>query len=166
MPPAAIRPQGGTGPAGLPAPSWTHSGKSGMHDERLMERIRFGAAAFPRREKPDPRRMTDSILAHLERILNTRRGSAPIADDFGIPDFTDFRTAYPDSQRDLEREIRLTIQKYEPRLRSVRVQFIPFDHEPLSIRFQITARLALDDAEPSVVLHGVLDADGKIRMRP
>lgn len=137
-----------------------------MHDERLTERLRSFSAAAPRREKPDPRRMIDSILAHLERMLNTRRGSVPIAPDFGIPDFTDFRTAYPDSQRDLEREIRQTIQKYEPRLRAIRVKFVPDENELLSIRFQITARLAIEDNGETVVLHGVLDADGKFRMRP
>jgi type VI secretion system protein len=136
-----------------------------MREERLIERIRSWDRTAQRREKPDPRRMIDSIVLHLERILNTRRGSAPIAEDFGIPDFTDFRTAYPDSQRDLEREIRQTLQKYEPRLQAIRVKFAPHETDRLSISFQIVGRLVLDEARDSIIFHGIMDADGKIRMR-
>jgi type VI secretion system protein len=137
-----------------------------MPEERLIERIRSWDRTAERREKPDPKRMTDSIVRHLERILNTRRGSAPIAEDFGIPDFTDFRTAYPDSQRDLEREIRQTIQKYEPRLTAVRVKFAPHETDLLSINFQIVARLLIEEARDAIIFHGTMDSDGKIRMRP
>jgi type VI secretion system protein len=136
-----------------------------MREERLIERIRSWDRTAQRREKPDPRRMIDSIVLHLERILNTRRGSAPIAEDFGIPDFTDFRTAYPDSQRDLEREIRQTLQKYEPRLQAIRVKFAPHETDRLSISFQIVGRLVLDESRDAIIFHGIMDADGKIRMR-
>jgi predicted component of type VI protein secretion system len=54
-----------------------------MREERLIERIRSWNKAPDRRDGSDPKRMVGSIIRHLERILNTRRGSAQIfrADD-------------------------------------------------------------------------------------
>jgi type VI secretion system protein len=136
-----------------------------MREERLTERIRSWKRRPFRREAPDPKRMIDSVIRHLEQILNTRRGSAQIADDFGIPDFSEYKSAYPDSQRDLERAIRHTIQKYEPRLKSVRVKFIAEEEEPLSVSFQIIGRLILEEQRDAVVLESILGSDGRITIR-
>jgi len=84
--------------------------------------------------------MIDSIVRHLERILNTRQGSVQIADDYGIPDFTDTSSGFSDTVRDLERTIRNTIQKYEPRLKSVRVKVVPQEETTLTVSFQIVGR--------------------------
>ncbi len=136
-----------------------------MREERLTERIRSWKLRPFRREAPDPKRMIDSVIRHLEQILNTRRGCAQIADDFGIPDFSEYKSAYPDSQRDLERAIRHTIQKYEPRLTSIRVKFLDQEEEMLSVSFQIIARLVLEEQRDAVVLESVLGADGRITIR-
>ena len=69
--------------------------------------------------------MIRSIQDHLQRILNTRQGNALIAEDFGVPDFTNIMGSFPDSQRSMERQVRQTIQKYEPRLKGIRVGFFP-----------------------------------------
>ena len=136
-----------------------------MREERLTERMRSWKLRPFRREAPDPKRMIDSVIRHLEQILNTRRGSAQIADDFGIPDFSEYKSAYPDSQWDLERAIRHTIQKYEPRLKAVRVKFIEQEENPLSVSFQITARLVLEEYRDAVVFESILGSDGKITIR-
>jgi type VI secretion system protein len=136
-----------------------------MRENRLTERIRAWNKGPSRREGRDPKRMVDSVVRYLERILNTRQGNAQIAEDFGIPDFTDFKSAFPDAHRDLERAIRQTIQKYEPRLKSVRVKFIPNDDELLTVSFQIVARLILEGRKDAVVFESILDSDGKIRIR-
>lgn len=109
--------------------------------------------------------MTDSIIRHLERILNTRWGSAQTVDDYGIPDFTDLRSGLPDATRDLERAIRNTIQKYEPRLEAVRVKFIPQEETMLTVSFQIVARLALEGEKNPVTFQSVMDSDGKVTIR-
>ena len=136
-----------------------------MREERLTERMRSWKLRPFRREAPDPKRMIDSVIRHLEQILNTRRGSAQTADDFGIPDFSEYKSAYPDSQWDLERAIRHTIQKYEPRLKAVRVKFIEQEENPLSVSFQITARLVLEEYRDAVVFESILGSDGKITIR-
>ncbi len=136
-----------------------------MREERLLERIRSREREPNRRARRDPKRIVDSVLGHLTRILNTKRGSAQIAEDFGLPDFTEFLRAYPDSIRDMERMVRRTILKYEPRLAGVRVRFIPREEDALSLRFQITARLSIDEKKSPVIFESVVGSDGKISVR-
>ncbi|OGP97592.1 MAG: type VI secretion protein [Deltaproteobacteria bacterium RBG_19FT_COMBO_52_11] len=135
-----------------------------MREERLLERIQTWEREPARRGKEDPRRIVDSVLRHLQRILNTKQGNVPIAEDYGVPDFSDFLNALPGSVREIEKTIRQAIQKYEPRLSAVRVSFIPQEEDPLSLRFQIFARLAAE-AKTQVFFETVLDSDGKIDIR-
>jgi type VI secretion system protein len=136
-----------------------------MREERLLERIRAWEKEPQRRGREDARRTTASILNHLQRILNTRRGNAPIADDYGVPDFTDLLYGFPDSVREMEKSIRLTIQKYEPRLQAVRVSFIPQQEDRLSLRFQVAAKLAGDQDKVPVYFETVVDSAGKVKIR-
>lgn len=136
-----------------------------MQEERLTERIRLWNKAPGQRGGQDQKRMIDSIIRHLERILNTRWGSAQIADDFGVPDFSDMRSGFPNALTDLERLIRNTIMKYEPRLHSVRVKFIPQDEKMLSLSFQIVAKLALEGKKDPVIFESMMDSEGKVTIR-
>lgn len=136
-----------------------------MREERLIERIRSWNKAPDRRDGSDPKRMVGSIIRHLERILNTRRGSAQIGEDYGIPDVTDLTSGLPESLRDLERMIRNTIQKYEPRLKAVRVKFSSQDENMLAVSFQIVARLILEEEKDPVVFESFMDCDGKVTIR-
>jgi type VI secretion system protein len=135
-----------------------------MREARLLERIRTWERDPARREREDPRRVIDSVLAHLHRILNTKQGNVPIAEDYGVPDFTDLLYSYPESVRDIERTIRSAIQKYEPRLKAVKVTFIPQDEDLLSLRFQIAARLS-GESKTQVFFETVVDSDGKIEIK-
>jgi type VI secretion system protein len=136
-----------------------------MREERLTERIRSWKQAPERRGGNDPKRMIDSIIRHLERILNTRQGNVPIADDYGIPDFTDLSSGFSDALRDLERTIRNTIQKYEPRLKSVRVKFIPQEENTLAVTFQIVGQLILEEEKNPITFQSVMDSDGKFTIK-
>jgi type VI secretion system protein len=137
-----------------------------MREHRLLDRIRHMGKNPHRGVTQDPQQMIHSIQQHLQRILNTRMGSALIAEDYGVPDFTNFMSTFPDSQRGIERSLRQTIQKYEPRLQGVRVTFFPRkEDDPLSISLQITARLVSKGHKESVLFTSVVDADGRIRMQ-
>ena len=87
------------------------------------------------------------------------------ADDFGIPDFSDIRSGFPDALRDLERLIRNTIMKYEPRLQSVRVKFIQQDENRLALSFQIVGKLALEGQKNPVIFESMMDSEGKVTIR-
>jgi type VI secretion system protein len=135
-----------------------------MREERLLERLRIWDREPERRAKNDPKKIVDSVIRHLQKILNTRQGNVPIAEDYGVPDFTDFLHSYPESLREIEKAIRQTIQKYEPRLRAVRVHFIPQDDDVLSLRFQIMARLAIDEGKTPVFIETLVDSEGKVNI--
>jgi len=136
-----------------------------MGEYRLLEKIRALEKQPQKRLREDPKRIIDSVLAHLQRILNTRQDSVPISDEYGLPDLTDLAHQYPDSLRWFQKEIRKTIGKYEPRLKAVRVRFIPDEEDPLTLRFQISGRLATRDRKDPIRFESVVGSDGKISLK-
>lgn len=134
-----------------------------MHEERLLERIRSAEREPLRRGGDNQRRCIDSVLSHLQRILNTRQGNVPIAGDYGVPDFLDFLQTYPDSVIEIERNIRNAIDKYEPRLSGTTVTYIPDEEDGLTLRFQIIACLTVESGR-KVFFETVVDTDGRIRI--
>lgn len=134
-----------------------------MNEDRLLERIRNWKAEPMRRGRADTRRQIDSVVNHLKKILNTRQGNVPIADDYGIPDLTNFMQNYPDSLEDIEAGIRHSIQAYESRLSNVEVAYIHQEEDVLCLRFQITAELK-DGPGKSIKIETIVDSDGKINL--
>ena len=136
-----------------------------MRDERLLERIYLLEKEPARREGHDPMRQINSILNHLQRVLNTKQGSVLIANDYGIPDFTNLPGAFSTgSTHEVERIIKNVIEKYEPRLTKVRASFFPQEEDMLALHFEIGARLTTDENVP-VTFETVVDAGGKINIK-
>lgn len=82
-------------------------------------------------------------------MLNSRHGHAPAQPDYGIPDLNEFMFAFPDSLTPMRQALQASIEKYEPRLRNVKVVWAPDENNPLNIRFDITARMVIGrDAIP------------------
>jgi type VI secretion system protein len=136
-----------------------------MRDERLLERIYNVEKNPDSREGHDPAHQINSILNHLQRVLNTKQGSVPIADDYGIPDFIDLPGAFSTgSTHEVERIIKSVIEKYEPRLTKVHASFIPQEEDLLALCFEINARLATEEDIP-VTFETVVDAGGKINIK-
>ncbi len=136
-----------------------------MREERLLNRIRSREKDPARRSGADSKMIISSIHRHLQLVLNTRQGSVPIADDYGIPDMTDFMSSYPESLRNLEKSIRQTIQKFEPRLKGVRVSFVQDNEDLLSLSFKIIAQLALEKEKKPIIFESQIDADGKVKLK-
>ncbi len=105
------------------------------------------------------------IMEHLQKLLNTRQGSVDIAVDYGLPDLTDLLHSYPESIRDIERELKNTISKFEPRLKAVRVKFIPNEDNPLELHFEINAQLSSKKKGPPIVFESILDPDGRVNIK-
>ena len=137
-----------------------------MLQERLLERLRHAEQDPDHRGVVDPNEVVNSIMKHLRKILNTRQGSAPIADDYGVPDFTDLAANFSlDTIRDLARSIRQVVIKYEPRLTDVVVEAEPKNELALEILFKIDARLTMgDDTSMAVSFMSIIDADGRIQV--
>lgn len=109
-------------------------------------------------------RCIDSIIAHVQRILNTRQGNVLIAEDYGVPDFLNFLQSFPDSVCQIEASIRTAINRYESRLSGASVTFIPREDDDLTLHFQIIANLAMS-GERQVLLETVVDTDGRVCVR-
>ncbi len=63
-----------------------------------------------------------SIIDNLHRLFNTRRGSLPHIPDYGLPDISQVYRDLPYSIDGLRIAIKQVVEKYEPRLRRVRVE--------------------------------------------
>ncbi|EGJ50569.1 type VI secretion system baseplate subunit TssE [Desulfocurvibacter africanus] len=136
-----------------------------MIDIRLLERIRLLEKNPERRGVSDSVGIYRSVMNHLRHILNTRQGSAPIAEEFGMPDFTDLPSSYGlDTVRDLERTLQCIIESFEPRLADVRVTALPLDDNHLGLKFQITGRLLLESASSPVEIQALVSPQGNVSL--
>jgi len=95
-------------------------------------------------------------------MLNTRRGNAPTVPDYGVPDLTELARGFPDSALDLQRSLRACIEKYEPRLKDVVVQYKESPDDLLSVSFEVTGRLQSSSDEAGVWFLTRVDSDGRI----
>ena len=68
------------------------------------------------------RRKLRSITDNLSRLFNTRRESLPHLPDYGLPDISQVYRDLPYSIDGLRTAIKQVVEKYEPRLRRVRVE--------------------------------------------
>lgn len=78
-----------------------------------------------------------SILDHLVRLMNARRGMLSHLPDYGLPDIQEIYQAMPESVDVLGRMIKATIETYEPRLRRVEVLEQPSDDSEFRISFLV-----------------------------
>jgi type VI secretion system protein len=138
-----------------------------MHKIRLLERIRRAESNPDYRGTADHGAIVLSIHNHLERILNTRQGSALIAEDYGMPDFTNLIGNFSsESTRDLSRDIQQVIARYEPRLSNVRVAVVESDELSTSLHFQVSCHLASDDGRSRpVAFQTIIDSEGKVQVK-
>lgn len=131
--------------------------------DRLLDRIRRWETQPTWRDRGDLQKTIDSVIHHLQRLLNTHQGSVPIAGDYGLPDFTTFVHGGPDSIPAVESAIRQVIESYEPRLTAVRVHYLPPEEGIPTLRFQVQARLRTESR--LVYLETWIGSDGKIDVK-
>lgn len=133
------------------------------HDVTLLERISSPEQDY--NMQIDPRKCSESVLAHLQKMLNVRQGSCSANPDYGLPDFNRLLSEFPSAIQELRKAIKICIEKYEPRLKRIRVEFLPDEDDPLSLRFEIHANLVIDDHESKVWYETMLDPTGKAKVR-
>lgn len=71
--------------------------------------------------------LMDSVRANLTHLLNARHGMSEALPDYGLPALTDFTVGTGDHVQMLQTAIKETIERYEPRLRRVRVTHVVDD---------------------------------------
>lgn len=82
-----------------------------------------------------------SVRSHLLRLLNARQDVLQHLPDYGIPDVNKFYQALPYSERDMAYIVKQTIEKYEPRLKHVRVLPKPRDLQRCVVRLEISGEI-------------------------
>ncbi len=110
---------------------------------------------------------TDSILEHLRNILNTRRGSVLIADNYGMPDLTNFPGEnLGEAVLELEKMMRVTIERYEPRLKNIKISYNPDASDALTLKFGLSAELIVDNAgqQRPIFFETVITSDGMVKV--
>ena len=128
------------------------------------------------REPADPqfsrsttvRQYKTSVRRDLQNLLNTRRIRDQAGDDLpltkkslfniGLPDFTSLTLASPADRKKLTSEIAETIEYFEPRLQSVRVQLVESTGiNTRALNFHIEALLIMDPAPEQITFDAVFE---------
>lgn len=95
-------------------------------EQTLLERIAAAstdrtAGRYEATTEDDLEARMESIRRHLAQLLNARHGMSETAPDYGLPALSDIMTGSEDYLHRVQDAIRATLEKYEPRLRRVRV---------------------------------------------
>ena len=94
---------------------------------------------------PRNKRIIVSIMDHLNRIFNTRTGSIPHLKDYGLPDISEIYRKMPDGIDELIDAVQRTVERYEPRLKNVRV--VQLDDDVLGARLVLILSGELQEGE-------------------
>jgi type VI secretion system protein len=115
----------------------------------LLESI-AGRSALNSGEGP-PETPFAAVRQFLTLLFNTRQGTLALMPDFGLPDLTEIYRGYPDSLVGLALSMRKTIEKYEPRLRSVSVDVLSASETSFKAEFEISGVLDIPAVEAEEV---------------
>jgi type VI secretion system protein len=111
-------------------------------------------------------RLYRSLIRHLRAMLNTRRGSVPIAPDYGIADMTDMGSKFTEeSVDDLKADLEHLVELYEPRLHDVRAKYTPMPDMPLAAVFSLEASVRTENGLMPLHFRTILDAVGTVRLQ-
>jgi len=118
----------------------------------LLDRLTGGArtASSRRGAPPSVDSLIESIRDNLSCVLNSRHDMSQSAPLYGLPALTDLPLESEQFVQKLQDAVRAAIERYEPRLRAVRVTVQPREQNQRTIQFRIEAILASGDAEHRV----------------
>ncbi len=91
---------------------------------------------------PSATRGIMSIMDHLNRLFNTREGSLSHLKDYGLPDISEIYRKMPHGIEELQKAIKRTVEKYEPRLKKVKVTPRETDPKDFRLVFILSAELS------------------------
>lgn len=134
-------------------------------ERSLLERLSDPTGYRPLTVEENTQELADSILRHLRNMLNTKQGHSLTQPEYGMPDVTEFIQNLPEMVEVVQRGIRNSIEKFEPRLRNVTVTYVPSQDIATNIRFEITAELVTERDEASVWFETAVTPTGQIEIK-
>jgi type VI secretion system protein len=137
-----------------------------VQDLTLLERVYAMEKGEKNLGTHDNARLYRSLIRHLRALLNTRRGSVPIAPDYGIADMTDLGSSFTEeSAEDLKTDLERLVERFEPRLHDVKAQYTPMPDMPLAAVFSLDASIRTESGVMPLRFQTILDAAGTVRIR-
>lgn len=112
-----------------------------MLRRRLLERVLDEGGDGPLHRGDRPEVIQKSILESLRRIFNSGQGDASIDPRYGLPDVRGIVRNLPEASEDMRQAIVDAIERYEPRLRRVKVIDVS-NPDSRVLRFDIVAELS------------------------
>jgi type VI secretion system protein len=134
-------------------------------ERTLLERLADPRADRPLTVNENTELLAESVLKHLQRMLNTRQGHVLVQPEYGMPDVTEFVQTLPEMVNAVQKAIKNSIQKFEPRLRNPTITFVPSEFYQTELRFEITAELVTQKEEASVFFETEVSPSGEIRIK-
>ncbi|XHN80520.1 hypothetical protein O1Q80_00119 [Lonepinella sp. MS14435] len=102
-----------------------------------------------------------SVKKNIELVLNSRQGCTLCAPDFGLKDFNDSTATTRSLSQAIIADIRFNIDKYEPRVKISRIEYIPDPYDVLQLNFRITCIVLLKQKNELTELNIILDSANK-----
>lgn len=128
----------------------------------LLERLRNPGPRGERRLRVSQREVVESILRNLQNMLNTTQGNCLTDAEYGLPHLTSVQSEMPHSLRGFLSAIKGSIERCEPRLRSVRVRHIPGTDRNMELRFEISGLIVDEHDRTQVRFETKLSDDGRM----
>ncbi|QEZ93087.1 type VI secretion system baseplate subunit TssE [Proteus sp. CD3] len=128
----------------------------------LFERIQGKSSGSSQRAKIQALLM--SIKQNLNQVLNSKPLGCQSTPALGIPDLNDATLTGVDFKVHLSNIIADCITTYEPRITNVTVHFIENEAEPLSLQFNITAFLLLENQKQLIEFNVQLDSNRRYQL--
>jgi len=118
-----------------------------MAQLRLAERLLYATAPRLAAGQSRDSLVKKSIMDHLSRLLNTRKGSVPIDPAMGMSDMSNIAGSFAQGTTQIIcQEVVEQINQYEPRLRQPKVATsdLNLEREVITLKFEIRAFMADD----------------------
>ena len=95
-------------------------------EQTLLDRIAASArqrgGRYERTAQEDPEALMESVRRHLTHLLNARHAMSEALPEYGLPALTDVTVGTRDYVGLVRDAIRTAVERFEPRLRRVRVK--------------------------------------------
>ncbi|HEV7164218.1 MAG: type VI secretion system baseplate subunit TssE [Gammaproteobacteria bacterium] len=133
-----------------------------MAEERLFKRLRRWSGG---NTGTDVGSYVESVLQDVSRLYNTRQGSTPLSELYGLPDISNMlaNLTPPDVER-IREAIEVTTREFEPRMQGTRVS-VPGEESPGMLRFAVQANLLYEKASVPVRYLVNIEGDGRVTVR-
>lgn len=95
--------------------------------------------------------LTQDIIKNISQLFNCRVDSAPAQMDLGIPPPHELMFDFPESVDRFRDAMIRCINKYEPRLKQVRIQLTEPEEEDLNVHFAVAGVVENDSGDRMVV---------------